>query len=147
MSSMCSAVVTGCAVLALACDGRARRSTTAQPSPVIHEPQPTPPPSPVPGSGAIKIGLGETRGHFAGAGLEYEFIANDRGTLTVRLDWPLVDSFLTLRIQGTDFGFSYPPIVWRGSVEPGEKITFLIGGGGTDEVYDEHFTLTLSLEG
>lgn len=146
MSSMSSAVVIGCAALALACDGRARRSIAPQPSPAIRDSQPTPPPSPVPGSGAIRIGVGETKGHFVGAGLEYEFVPTDRGTLTVRLDWPLVDSFLTLRIHGNDFGFSYPPIVWRMSVEPGEKITIAIGGGGTDHQYDEHFTLTLTLE-
>jgi hypothetical protein len=29
---------------------------------------------------------------------------------------------------------------------PGQKVTILIGGGGTDEEYDEHFTLTLTLE-
>jgi hypothetical protein len=33
--------------------------------------------------------------------LEYEFVSPARGTLTVRLDCVLIDSFLTLRIQGT----------------------------------------------
>ncbi len=69
-----------------------------------------------------------------------------RGTLTVRLDWPLIDSFLTLRIQGNDFGFSYPPIVRRVTVEPGQKVTLAINGGGTDHEYDEDFTLTLIVE-
>ena len=146
MTSIWSAVLIGCAVLALACDGRTRGSSMPQPSPAILDPQPAPPPSPAPGSGAVKVGLGETKGHFVGAALEYEFIATALGTLIVRLDWPLVDSFLTLRIQGNGFGFSYPPIVWPMAVEPGQRITILIGGGGTDHEYNDHFTLTLTLE-
>jgi hypothetical protein len=140
------AVTIGCAVLALACDSRTRRATMPQPSSATNVRQPTPPPSPLPGAGPIHIALGETKGFFEGHGLEYEFISPARGTFIARLDWLLLDSFLTLRIQGNDFGLSYPPIVWPMAVEPGQKITILIGGGGTDEEYDEHFTLTLTLE-
>ena len=146
MRAVSSAAIVACAVLAVACDSRTRRSTMPQPSPATIEPQPTPPPVPVPGSGAIRVGLGETKGFFQGHGLEYEFISPARGTLTVRLDWVIIDSFLTLRLQGNDFGLSHPPIVWPTLVEPGQKIAILIGGGGTDEEYDEHFTMTLTLE-
>ena len=109
---------------------------------------PAPPPPPPPSTSSPKvIALGETRGHFVGQQLQYEFVAPSAGTLVVRLDYPIVESFLNLYVDGNNLGWAlYPPLIWKVPVTLGQVVHVSINPGGTGHEYDDHFVLTLSIE-
>lgn len=114
-----------------------------RPSPQVVVPSPPPPPpTPVP---QPALTLGQTTGHFIGHQQLFEFTSQSQGTLVVRLDWVLIDSFIAVVVDGHPVGFQ-PPVVARVPVRPGQKVTIALNPGGTGHEYDERWTLTLSME-
>jgi hypothetical protein len=138
------------AALLGACDlesGRGR-IPVPRPSPVEMPGPPTPPSAPPPTPGGItQIGLGEMASFFAGPQQLFEFTAESQGTLVVKLYWELGDSFLNLSLDGVSPGDAMtPPVEGRLPVVAGQKVLIAVNSGGTDEQYNESFSIFTFME-